>query len=93
MDKIKLLGKRVLVEVSREETKTTSGLLISKDKESNDVHEGIIVKVGTGERVDGIYQPIDLKEGDKVLLNYGAYVTVEGKPYLLVNEADVLMVL
>jgi chaperonin GroES len=95
MDKIKLLGDRVLVEIGKEETKTASGLLISKDKESNDVHDGIIVAVGSGKRDDnGIYHPInEIKTGDKVLFNYGFRVTIESKPFLLVNLADVLVVL
>ena len=91
---IRLLGDRVLLEFKKEDEKTSSGFLLKKDKEQGDIFEGVIVKVGTGKRNNnGELIPVDLKENDKVLFNYGQSVKIEGKPYLLVNEADVLMVI
>ncbi len=91
---VRLLGDRVLLELKKEEEKTTSGFLVKSEKQQGDIFEGVIVKVGGGKRgKDGEFIPVDLKENDKVLFNYGQSVKIEGKPYLLVNEADVLMVI
>ena len=91
---IKLLGDRVLLEVIAEEEKTTSGFLVKVDKDPGDIFKGKIIAVGNGKRnEDGTFQSVNVKENDTVLFNYGRSVKLEGKPYLLVNEADVLMVI
>ena len=91
---IKLLGERVLLELEKAESKTASGLIISKDAAPNDTQIGKVVKVGTGKKTDqGGLILSELKEGDRVMFNYGTIVLLEGKSYYLVNEADVIMVL
>jgi len=91
---IKILGDRVLVEPIIVEEKTNSGFLVKKDKDHGDIQEGKIVSVGSGKRTSsGDLIEVNLKTGDKVLFNYGTTVRIEGKSYLLVNEADVLMVI
>jgi len=74
----------------RQKKKTASGLYIpdtAKEKPS----QGIVVAVGTG-KVD---EPLTVKVGDKVL--YGKYagteITVEGKEYLIMREADIYAVI
>lgn len=91
---IKLLGERVLVELQKTESKTSSGLIISKEAAPNDTQIGIVIKVGSGKKTDnGEVIKSELKEGDKVMYNYGTLLLLEGKSYFLVNEADVIMVL
>ncbi|AIM35590.1 MULTISPECIES: co-chaperone GroES [Sphingobacterium] len=87
---IKPIGDRVVVEAAQAEEKTASGLYIpdtAKEKPS----QGIVVAVGTG-KVD---EPLTVKVGDKVL--YGKYagteITVEGKEYLIMREADIYAVI
>ena len=91
---MQLLGNRVLIELSKEETTTPSGFVVVKDKDQLDVHEGTIFSVGTGRANEhGVWQTPSLVIGQKVLFNYGTSVTIEGKQYIMVNEADVLLVL
>ncbi|CDS99091.1 MULTISPECIES: co-chaperone GroES [Sphingobacterium] len=87
---IKPIGDRVVVEAAQAEEKTASGLYIpdtAKEKPS----QGVVVAVGTG-KVD---EPLTVKVGDKVL--YGKYagteITVEGKEYLIMREADIYAVI
>ena len=87
---IKPIGDRVVVEAAQAEEKTASGLYIpdtAKEKPS----QGVVVAVGTG-KVD---EPLTVKVGDKVL--YGKYagteITVEGKEYLIMREADIYSVI
>jgi chaperonin GroES len=87
---IKPIGDRVVVEAAQAEEKTASGLYIpdtAKEKPS----QGIVVAVGTGK----IDEPLTVKVGDKVL--YGKYagteITVEGKEYLIMREADIYAVI
>lgn len=87
---IKPIGDRVVVEAAQAEEKTASGLYIpdtAKEKPS----QGVVLAVGTG-KVD---EPLTVKVGDKVL--YGKYagteITVEGKEYLIMREADIYAVI
>jgi chaperonin GroES len=87
---IKPIGDRVVVEAAQAEEKTASGLYIpdtAKEKPS----QGIVVAVGTG-KVD---EPLTVKVGDNVL--YGKYagteITIEGKEYLIMREADIYAVI
>ncbi|UIR55528.1 co-chaperone GroES [Sphingobacterium sp. SRCM116780] len=87
---IKPIGDRVVVEAAPAEEKTASGLYIpdtAKEKPS----QGKVVAVGTG-KVD---EPLTVQVGDNVL--YGKYagteITVEGKEYLIMREADIYAVI
>ena len=92
---IKLLGLRVLIEADKAETKTASGLIISKIEEGGDAQLGRVVAVGEGKNTDyGEYLKCDdVSVGDRVMYQYGMDVMVDGKTYKLVNEADVIMVI
>ena len=90
---IKLLWDRVLVEPQAAETKTKSGLVLSKESEPGDVRIGIIKAVGCGKKLEnGELSPVQVKDGDKVMFQYGANVLVDGKTYSLVDEGDIIMV-
>lgn len=92
---INLLGDRVLVDVESKEKKTANGLILAKKKEPEDNVEGVVVKVGDGKVVSGNFFPINqnIKEGSKVLFNYGKEILLEGKQYFLVREDDIIMVI
>ncbi|MDP5121703.1 MAG: co-chaperone GroES [Spirosomaceae bacterium] len=83
---IKPLADRVLVEAAPAEEKTASGIIIP-DTAKEKPQKGVVVAVGPG-KTD---EPMTVKVGDNVL--YGKYsgteLSVEGKEYLIMREADI----
>lgn len=97
---MKVLGTRVLVKVINEEIKTASGLVIASSSGADvDANvKGTILSVGRGFLLDsGVWVGLDVKVGDKVLVNKfsGAEVSdpLDDKVKLMViNEKDILLV-
>jgi chaperonin GroES len=87
---IQPLADRVLVEPAAAEEKTASGLYIP-DTAKEKPQKGTVVAVGNGKKDE----PLTVKVGDTVL--YGKYsgteLTVEGKDYLIMREADIFAIL
>lgn len=83
---IKPLADRVLVEPAAAEEKTTGGIIIP-DTAREKPQKGKIVAVGPGKKDE----PMTVKEGDQVL--YGKYggtdLTLDGKDYLIMREAEI----
>lgn len=83
------LADRVLVEASAAETTTASGIIIP-DTAKEKPQRGTVVAVGNGKKDE----PMTVKPGDTVL--YGKYagteITVEGKEYLIMREADIFAI-
>ena len=83
---IKPLADRVLIEPAAAEEKTTGGIIIP-DTAREKPQKGTVVAVGPGKKDE----PMTLQEGDQVL--YGKYggtdVTLDGKEYLIIREADI----
>jgi len=88
--KLKPLADRVLVQPAAAEEKTASGIIIP-DTAKEKPQKGAVVAVGTGKKDE----PMTVKVGDTVL--YGKYsgteITVDGKEYLIMREADIFAVL
>jgi len=88
--KIKPLADRVIIEAAPAETKTAGGLYIP-DTAKEKPQQGKVVAVGTGKKDE----PLTVKVGDLVL--YGKYagteITLDGKDYLIMREADLFAVL
>lgn len=90
---LKPLGTRVVVKMVEAEETTKSGLIIaSKSEEKSQIAE--VIKVGTGLEEDGKKVPMQVKEGDKVVLNQYAGTTIkyEGEEYVIVKESDILAI-
>jgi chaperonin GroES len=90
---LKPLGNRVVVKMVEAEETTKSGLIItSKSEEKSQIAE--VIKVGPGIEEDGKKVPMQVKEGDKVVLNQYAGTTVkyEGEDYVIVKESDILAI-
>ncbi len=90
---LKPLGNRVVVKMVEAEETTKSGLIItSKSEEKSQIAE--VVKVGPGLEEDGKKVPMQVKEGDKVVLNQYAGTTIkyEGEDYVIVKESDILAI-
>ena len=90
---LKPLGSRVVVKMVEAEETTKSGLIItSKSEEKSQIAE--VIKVGPGIEEDGKKVPMQVKEGEKVVLNQYAGTTVkyEGEDYVIVKESDILAI-
>ncbi len=86
---IKPLADRVVIEPAAAEEKTASGIIIP-DTAKEKPQRGSVVAVGNGKPEE----PMTVKVGDAVL--YGKYsgteITVEGKDYLIMREADIFAI-
>lgn len=84
------LADRVLVEPAPAETMTASGIIIP-DTAQEKPQKGTVLAVGPGKKDE----PITVKVGDIVL--YGKYagteITVDGKDYLMMREADIFAII
>lgn len=87
---IKPLADRVLIEPAAAEEKTASGIIIP-DTAKEKPQKGNVVAVGDGKKDE----PLTVKVGDNVLYGKwaGTEITVEGKEYLIMKEADIFAIL
>lgn len=92
---IKPLADRVVVEPAVAEEKTAGGIIIP-DTAKEKPQRGQIVAIGEGKVAEnGTLVKPQVKVGDTIL--YGKYagteITVEGKDYLIMREADIFAIL
>ena len=92
--KLRPLGDRVVIQPTAREEMTKSGIVLP-DTAKEKPQEGTIIAAGPGRLNDeGQREPMDVKEGDKVL--YAKYAgtefKVEGDEYLIVSQKDILAV-
>jgi chaperonin GroES len=93
--KIRPLQDRVIVQRLESEEKTSSGIIIP-DSAKEKPQQGKVMAVGKGKvREDGAIQPLDLKEGDRVLFGKyaGTEIKIENGEFLILREDDILGVL
>ena len=86
------LGDRVLVERVEEEAKTKGGIIIP-DTAKEKPQEGKVISTGPGARDEtGKVQPLDVKEGDRILFGKwsGTEVKLEGEDLIIMKESDIL---
>ena len=89
------LRDRVLLRRLAEEGKTAGGIIIP-DTAKEKPMEAKVIAVGPGIRNDkGKVTPLDVKEGERVLIGKwaGTEVTVDGEELLIVGESDIMGVL
>ena len=89
------LGDRVLVrEITRDEAKTASGIIIPKSADAErDTKRGVVVAVGAGKLVDGKREPVSVAVGQTVLYPWGDELTVDGEKFTLVRDSEILAVI
>ena len=92
--KLRPLGDRVVIQPTPREEMTKSGIVLP-DTAKEKPQEGTIIAAGPGRLTDeGTREPMDVKEGDKVL--YAKYAgtefKVEGDEYLIVSQKDILAI-
>ncbi len=92
--KLRPLGDRVVIQPTPREEMTKSGIVLP-DTAKEKPQEGTIIAAGPGRLTDeGTREPMDVKEGDKVL--YAKYAgtefKVEGDELLIVSQKDILAI-
>ncbi len=95
MMKIRPLYDRIVVKRIEERETTQRGIVIP-DSAQEKPHEGEVIAVGRGKRLeDGQLVALDLKPGDRILFaKYsGNDIKLDGDEYLVMREDDVLGVL
>ncbi len=92
--KVRPLHDRVIVKRVEEEDKTKGGIIIPDTAKEKPV-EGKVVAVGKGKIPDdGNQQPLEVKEGDKVLFGKyaGTEINIEGDEHLIMREEDIIAI-
>ena len=95
MAKLTPLHDRILVR-RVEEGETVRGGIIIPDTAKEKPQEGDVIAVGAGKKNDkGERQPVDVKEGDRIL--FGKYagneIKIDGEELLIIREEEVLGIL
>ena len=87
--KVTPLHDRLIVEPQQAEEKTAGGIIIP-DTAKEKPQRGVAIAVGAGKKDE----PMTIKVGNTIL--YGKYagteIEIDGKPYLIMRESDVLAV-
>lgn len=89
---IKPLADRVVVKMAEaEETKTTSGIVLTGSAKEKPQYADVVA-VGPGGVVDGKEIKMEVEVGDKVILSQyaGTEVKVDGVEYKIVKQSDIL---
>jgi chaperonin GroES len=92
---VRPLYDRIIVKRSEEEESVRNGIFIP-DSAKEKPHEGEVVAVGRGRRLDdGQIVPLDVKTGDRVLFGKytGSETKVDGTEYTIMREDDILAIL
>lgn len=90
---IKPLTDRVLIKMCEAEETTKSGIILSSgSQEKPQIAE--IISVGPGGMVDGEKVEMQVKPGQKVIINKyaGTEIKYEGTDYIIVRQSDILAV-
>jgi len=88
---IRPLHDRILVKRLEGELKSKGGIIIPDTAKEKPI-EGKVVAVGKGKLLeDGTRQPMDLKEGDRILFGKysGTELKIEGEEFLMLREEEV----
>ena len=90
---IKPLADRVVIKMTEAEDTTKSGIILAANaKEKPQIAE--VIAVGPGGVVDGKEIKMEVKVGDKVLINKyaGTEVKVDGEENIIVRQNDILAI-
>lgn len=89
---IRPLSDKVLIKMQEKEETTKSGIILTATKEKPQIAE--VIEVGPGRIVDGEREEMNVKKGDRVILNKyaGTEVKYDGVDYIIVSQADILAV-
>ena len=91
--KLKPLADRVVVKQIKAEEKTKGGIILAASaQEKPEVYEVLVV--GPGGIVDGNEVKMEVKAGDKVIMDKftGTTVKLDGEEYTIVRQNDILAI-
>jgi chaperonin GroES len=89
---IKPLHDRVIIRRVEDTKNQTAGGLFIPDSAKEKPLEGEVIAVGAGKyKEDGTRQPLDVKEGDRVLFGKysGSDIKIDGEELLMMEEKDI----
>ena len=92
--KLRPLGDRVVIKRVEQEEKTKGGIIIPDTAKEKPV-EAEVIAVGPGKALkDGKIRPIEVKQGDRVLIGKWSEteIKLEGIEHVIVREEDILAV-
>jgi len=92
---IRPLQDRILVRQLEEEDKTAGGIIIP-DTAKEKPHQGKVVAVGNGKKLDdGTVRKLEVKVGSIILFEKyaGSTIKIEGEEYMIMREDDILAVI
>ena len=90
---LKPLADRVVLKQSKPEEKTKGGIILaSSAQEKPEVYEVLVA--GPGGVIDGKEVVMEVKGGDKVIVNKfaGTTVKLDGEEYVIVRQSDILAI-
>jgi chaperonin GroES len=90
---IKPLHDRVILRRLDEASDKTAGGLYIPDTAKEKPQEGEVIAAGAGKyKEDGTRQPLDVKEGDRVLFGKysGSEIKIDGEELLIMREDEIL---
>jgi chaperonin GroES len=94
--KLKPLGDRVVVQASKADEQTKSGLFIP-DTAKEKPQKGKVIAVGDGRWDDAGSKriPLDVKDGDTILYSKygGTEIKLDDEEYLILSERDILAII
>jgi chaperonin GroES len=93
--KFKPLGDYVLVSHTKEEEKTSGGIIIP-DTAKEKPQEGKVIAAGPGRRIkDGNRIAVEVKKGDKVLFGKyaGTEIKLDGVDHIIMREDEIFCIL
>src|SRR6188508_3434396 len=94
--KITPLHDRVIIKRIEDTVNQTAGGLFIPDTAKEKPQEGEVVAVGEGKyKEDGTRQPLDVKQGDRVLFGKysGSEIKIDGEELLIMREDEILGIL
>lgn len=91
--KLKPLGDKVVLQYQDVEEKTESGIILP-DSAKEKSQEAVVIAVGPGKCKDGQKVPMQVKEGDKVIISEygGTEVKIGDEEYKIVSQDDILAI-
>lgn len=91
---IKPLGDRVVIKAIESQETTKSGIVLPGSAKEKPM-QGEVLAVGSGELIEGVRVPLELKVGDKIIYSKyaGTEVKIEENEYLILRQNDVLAII
>ena len=91
--KLKPLGDRVVLQFTQAEETTSGGIILASSAQEKP-QIAVIVEVGPGGVIDGKEVKMEVKAGDKVILNKyaGTEVKLGGEEYTIAKQSDILAI-